>query len=179
MDLQKYEAKLCLTAGGLLIHEDRVLLVKHKKLGIWLPPGGHIEADELPHRTVEREFWEETGVKVQAYSINKSVGYVESEALVLPFTMNLHWISRENYQARKASNTPKNRVSTKNWPLGCEQHLVMAYLVKPVKGVVYRQNVEETDGIAWFEAEELDDLETTEDIKSEIKLAFKLAGESK
>jgi 8-oxo-dGTP pyrophosphatase MutT (NUDIX family) len=60
----------CLTAAGCLIHEDKVLLVKHKKLGLWLNPGGHIDPGELPHEAAEREFYEETGVFVEAFWTN-------------------------------------------------------------------------------------------------------------
>lgn len=39
-----------------------MLLIWHGKLGFWLPPGGHLEADELPHDAAVREVLEETGV---------------------------------------------------------------------------------------------------------------------
>lgn len=43
----------------------RVLLLFHRKLRMWLPPGGHIEAHEDPLRALEREFEEETGLWVR------------------------------------------------------------------------------------------------------------------
>jgi 8-oxo-dGTP pyrophosphatase MutT (NUDIX family) len=36
--------------------------VYHRKLAMWLPPGGHIEPDELPDDAAVREVREETGV---------------------------------------------------------------------------------------------------------------------
>jgi 8-oxo-dGTP diphosphatase len=39
-----------------------VFLVHHTKSGLMLPPGGHIELDDLPDITVERECQEELGV---------------------------------------------------------------------------------------------------------------------
>jgi 8-oxo-dGTP pyrophosphatase MutT (NUDIX family) len=36
-----------------------VLLVDHKKAGLWLPSGGHVEPGEHPDATVRRELWEE------------------------------------------------------------------------------------------------------------------------
>ena len=45
--------------------EGKVLLHLHRKLGMWLPPGGHIEKDELPDEAAVREVLEETGVKVE------------------------------------------------------------------------------------------------------------------
>jgi 8-oxo-dGTP diphosphatase len=42
---------------------DRVdrssLLVDHIKAGLWLPPGGHVEPDEHPAATADREAREE------------------------------------------------------------------------------------------------------------------------
>jgi len=35
------------TATGFVFNEhDEILMVKHKKLGVWLPPGGHIRRKE-------------------------------------------------------------------------------------------------------------------------------------
>ena len=39
-----------------------LLLVDHKKAGLWLPSGGHVEPDEMPHQTVQRECLEELGI---------------------------------------------------------------------------------------------------------------------
>jgi 8-oxo-dGTP pyrophosphatase MutT (NUDIX family) len=35
----------------------------HDKLEMWLPPGGHIDRDELPHRAAIREVEEELGLR--------------------------------------------------------------------------------------------------------------------
>jgi len=43
--------------GGTLLHD-------HEKLDMWLPPGGHVDRDELPHEAALREVKEETGLDV-------------------------------------------------------------------------------------------------------------------
>lgn len=43
--------------GATLLHE-------HERLGMWLPPGGHVDRDELPHEAALREVREETGLDV-------------------------------------------------------------------------------------------------------------------
>jgi len=48
-----------------VINGDKVLLISHKKLGMWLPPGGHIENYETPEEAVVREVREETGLDVE------------------------------------------------------------------------------------------------------------------
>jgi 8-oxo-dGTP pyrophosphatase MutT (NUDIX family) len=45
---------------------DRVLLVAHRKAGLWLPAGGHVEELEDPWHTVARECREELGIEAQA-----------------------------------------------------------------------------------------------------------------
>ncbi len=48
-----------------VVNEGETLLHEHERLDMWLPPGGHIDRDELPHRTAIREVKEETGLAVQ------------------------------------------------------------------------------------------------------------------
>lgn len=43
-------------------HRGRALLIKHKRLGVWLPPGGEIEPGETPLEAAMRELREETGL---------------------------------------------------------------------------------------------------------------------
>lgn len=45
---------------------DRLLLVAHRKAGLWLPTGGHVEPDEDPWATVVRECQEELGIEAIA-----------------------------------------------------------------------------------------------------------------
>jgi 8-oxo-dGTP diphosphatase len=42
---------------------NQVLLVDHKKAGLWLPSGGHVEPNEHPKETVKREILEELGIQ--------------------------------------------------------------------------------------------------------------------
>lgn len=51
------------TIAVFVVNDGRVLLHLHAKLGRWLPPGGHIEPNELPDDAAVREVFEETGVR--------------------------------------------------------------------------------------------------------------------
>jgi ADP-ribose pyrophosphatase YjhB (NUDIX family) len=53
------------TASAVVLHKDSVLLVHHPRLKAWVPPGGHIEPNELPDEAAVREVLEETGVPVE------------------------------------------------------------------------------------------------------------------
>ena len=52
------------TVAVFVVSDRRVLLHRHVSLGMWLPPGGHIEPGELPDEAAVREVLEETGVDV-------------------------------------------------------------------------------------------------------------------
>ncbi len=43
-------------------HRERVLLIFHKRLQTWLPPGGELLANETPLEAAIRELEEETGL---------------------------------------------------------------------------------------------------------------------
>ncbi len=53
------------TVAVFVVHDGRVLLHRHSKLGRWLPPGGHIEPNELPDDAAIREVAEESGLAVR------------------------------------------------------------------------------------------------------------------
>ena len=53
------------TVAVFVVHDGRVLLHYHRQLGKWLPPGGHVEDNELPDDAAEREVLEETGIRVR------------------------------------------------------------------------------------------------------------------
>lgn len=167
---EELQPKICLTAAALIIHRKKVLFIKHKKLKIWFAPGGHIEANELPHLAAEREAFEETGLKVEVFDPYFNGKSSLSQYLPSPFETNLHWVCRENYQKRIAS--PKNYQPISQWSKGCEQHLGFLYLAKPLKENKFTLNKNECDDINWFSYDEVMSLETPEDIKQEVRHAF-------
>lgn len=59
---------------GVVLHEDRVLLVRNERAE-WELPGGRLELDETPQECVVREFAEETGWPVACGPILDSYVY--------------------------------------------------------------------------------------------------------
>ena len=53
------------TVAVFVVHAGQVLLHPHRKVGLWLPPGGHVEPHELPDDAALRETREETGLRVR------------------------------------------------------------------------------------------------------------------
>lgn len=54
-----------LTVAVFVVDRGRVLLHRHRRLDRWLPPGGHIEPNEVPDDAARREVLEETGLTVE------------------------------------------------------------------------------------------------------------------
>jgi 8-oxo-dGTP pyrophosphatase MutT (NUDIX family) len=48
-----------------VVCDGATALHDHERLGMWLPPGGHLDRDELPHEAARREVREETGLEVE------------------------------------------------------------------------------------------------------------------
>jgi 8-oxo-dGTP diphosphatase len=179
--VESLKPKVCLTASGALVHEGKIMLIKHKKLQIWLCPGGHMEENEMPHQAAEREFLEETGIKVRAVRIGFFPELPADEAkniqfLPVPLATNLHFVSRENYEHR-VNGTDVSVATAKKWKKGCEAHVDQRFLVEPVEGVDFKRQIEEIDGIGWFAEDEIDELQTYETIKLEIHQAFEVASQ--
>lgn len=63
----EHSDKVHVTASAILVSDDRrrVLLHRHKRLGLWLQPGGHIDAGESPWVAATREAREETGLPAE------------------------------------------------------------------------------------------------------------------
>jgi 8-oxo-dGTP pyrophosphatase MutT (NUDIX family) len=59
-----HHGRLDYTASVYLVANGEVLLVRHRELDLWLPPGGHIEDEETPDEAAHREVLEETGLSM-------------------------------------------------------------------------------------------------------------------
>ena len=53
------------TVAVFVVNAGRVLLLFHRNLQRWLPPGGHVEPGETPDEAAVREVREETGLAVR------------------------------------------------------------------------------------------------------------------
>ncbi|NND73387.1 MAG: NUDIX domain-containing protein [Ilumatobacter sp.] len=65
------------TGSALVTGARGVILLKHKRLGIWLQPGGHIDPGETPWSAALREAAEETGLDVQVAGAVDAAGVPE------------------------------------------------------------------------------------------------------
>ncbi len=71
--------------SGYIVFSNQLLLVAHRKLGKWLPPGGHIEERETPEDALKREISEEVGIPVTILAASDHQGDDKGvQSLLLP-----------------------------------------------------------------------------------------------
>jgi 8-oxo-dGTP pyrophosphatase MutT (NUDIX family) len=126
------------TATTFVVHEDRTLLLLHRKLGKWVPPGGHIDPHELPDQAALREVREESGLEVELMSRSSWLGTVQ--VLPQPYCILLENISPEH------------------------QHIDLIYFARVCGGSLIHAE-REAYAARWFTWEELAAPEIAEDIR--------------
>jgi 8-oxo-dGTP pyrophosphatase MutT (NUDIX family) len=60
--LDQHADPVHVTGSGVVVGPRGVVLLEHKRLGIWLQPGGHLDPGETPWDAALRESCEETGL---------------------------------------------------------------------------------------------------------------------
>lgn len=66
------------TASAIVVGPRGILLHRHKRLGIWLQPGGHINANELATNAAVRETEEETGIRADHFAGIPTLAHVDA-----------------------------------------------------------------------------------------------------
>ncbi|WP_181349647.1 8-oxo-dGTP diphosphatase [Thalassobacillus sp. CUG 92003] len=63
-------------ANCILVHKDHVLMLKKPRRGWYVAPGGKMETGESIKESVEREFFEETGLQVSDPELRGSFTFI-------------------------------------------------------------------------------------------------------
>lgn len=81
--------------------EPMVLLHMHKKLGVLLPVGGHVELSETPWQAIAHELAEESGYELSQLSILQPQSRIKSMSKTVhhpsPLSMNTHSIPKSHF----------------------------------------------------------------------------------
>jgi ADP-ribose pyrophosphatase YjhB (NUDIX family) len=81
------------TSTVYIVNEGATALHHHGRLGIRIPPGGHVDRDELPHEAGLREVREETGLEPRLLRETASLEPPAGEVLPQPAHMMLYDIN--------------------------------------------------------------------------------------
>jgi 8-oxo-dGTP pyrophosphatase MutT (NUDIX family) len=86
------------TVTGYIVHDERVLMQMHRKLGIWLAPGGHVEWNQTPMETLYDEIRQEAGLQreslqlITTNALQRHILRTRSTGVPTPFDIDVHHI---------------------------------------------------------------------------------------
>ena len=101
------------TATAFVVHRGKTLLHWHRKLGQWMPPGGHLLPDEDPVAGVLREVREETGLEAEPLPLTPMFPFPYPKQLPAPYTILVENIPEAGEQ---------------------HQHIDLIYFCRPLPG---------------------------------------------
>ncbi len=84
------------TATTFIVFHNKVLLHFHRKLTVWLPIGGHIEDNELPHEAALREIQEEVGLPVTLYNPDHTLHFRDTPQVIRPYRIILEKVTEDH-----------------------------------------------------------------------------------
>jgi 8-oxo-dGTP pyrophosphatase MutT (NUDIX family) len=120
------------TATAFVVEGSRTLLHWHKRLQQWMPPGGHIEANEDPVQAVLREVHEETGIVAEVIAKDSALEFDYPAQLPAPYTILIEDIPG---------------------PDEPHKHIDLIYFCRPVAGADHGKRDDPT--LRWVSDEEL------------------------
>lgn len=136
-------AKKCIVASGVLVENRKVLMIKHKRLGVYIYPGGHVENNETPIEAVRREFEEETGIVVEPIGFTN--GIIDENVVERPMPLVI-------------------LEEIVKYPEETHIHFDLIYLVKRVGG--------ELKNGEWIDVRGIDHIHTFPNVRRVVKLAY-------
>lgn len=143
------------TVAVFVVERGHVLLHLHRRTGLWLPPGGHIEPGELPDEAALRETMEEAGIAVRLVG-GHGIDHHAHDAprqLVRPEGVQLEDISPEH------------------------QHIDLVYFAVPAEPSAPTDDaglpvLGGEGGMEWVDEAGLERLPVTEEVRTWVRLAL-------
>lgn len=129
------------TVATFVVHAGSVLLLLHRKLGMWLPPGGHIEPGELPDEAALREVLEEAGLPARLVP-EPSVHVPGPRPLARPEGIQLERIAADH------------------------EHIDLIYFAVPVGDAAISGNADEGEHAGWYGLDALTGMGVTAEVRS-------------
>jgi 8-oxo-dGTP pyrophosphatase MutT (NUDIX family) len=132
---------------------EKTLLIFHPKMSKWLPPGGHVEANETPPDAAKREALEETGIEIEIIpQENIWIDRWNAKSLQRPYLCLLEEIPAHNGKP-------------------AHQHIDMIYVAHPLNNEAPLP----ANGCCsrWFTFEEIEKLEGDIEIFEETRMTLR------
>lgn len=154
------------TASGYIVHDDKILLIRHKKLPIWAPPSGHVELHQNPVDALYMEIREEAGIHKKDLTLldphTETAGFKrvsstgkESRRIPIPFDIDEHHFGELDHM-----------------------HIDFGYILTSSTNIV-KPEPDESQEYKWFTSKELDSLtESPATIIERCKYALKYVREN-
>ncbi|MFF3869874.1 NUDIX hydrolase [Micromonospora sp. NPDC001898] len=136
------------SVSAIILQAGQVLLVKHRRLGRWIYPGGHLENDEDPVDGLRREIREELGIEIDLVR-GPPVRHAAVKAIAAPFLM----------LAFDTEGPPEAR-----------RQVDMVYVCRPLGGTPVVQPRELSD-YAWVPVDEVAALDVPPELPAVIRAA--------
>jgi len=121
------------TGTAFIVHDGRTLLHWHAKLQQWMPPGGHLDANEDPVAGALREAREETGLEVELLPAAQAYEFASPPQLPPPVTILVEDVEDAE---------------------GPHHHIDFIYFARPKDGEALRP-VPEVDSWTWVDEEQI------------------------
>jgi len=126
--------KIDFTVAIFIVHDEKILLIHHRKIDKWLPLGGHIELDEDPEQAARREAKEESGLDVELLGERPPTTSPGTRALIAPRFLDIHRISDTH------------------------EHIGMIYWARPTNSATVKLATAEHHDIRWCSLADLEKL---------------------
>jgi len=137
--------------SAFVVWDGKVLLHRHHKLGIWLPPGGHVEPNETPDDAAVREVLEEAGVAVELIG-ERAIDAPGPLQLIRPRGVQLESIAPGH------------------------EHIDLVYLARPLEpyaGELAGEFAGEAHGLGWYDFDGAEQLGLTPEMTAWVELALR------
>jgi len=137
--------------------KKRTLLLWHKRLQRWMPPGGHLDPDETPDEAAKRECKEETGLDVDIVGADQPDLFAgnssEGRMLKKPIAMLLEEIPASPERGEAA-----------------HQHMDFLFIARPLdESQATSMAEEESEKMRWFTRADVESLDDASEIFSNVK----------
>lgn len=134
------------TATVFVVWRGKIMLHRHRKLGIWLPCGGHVEPNELPDDAAVREVREEAGIAITLVG-ERALAQGAPRQLLRPRGVQLETIGPGH------------------------EHIDLIYLGRPIEPYDGSFDSDE-HGMGWYAPADLDALDLTDEVRGWTELAL-------